>query len=216
MLALSVFLVCPELAVGFVPSMLPELSLLVVGTQVGLHNLVYRIVENLLRLLRLEVVNSVVAVERQTHKDAVEPYLVGVDCLVPVNTFLGARLVLQLLEERLQCQFAALAREEVVHAEDELRGAHIVEVEILIFVACDVSLFVNHLGWIFFQVVDDCLVVGFGISSLEGALSAFVMEIGVEHTFHLNAHYVAPLWLLAEVEQVRLRYALHLAVGEPL
>ena len=32
----------------------PELSLLVVGTQVGLHNLVYRIVENLLRLLRLD------------------------------------------------------------------------------------------------------------------------------------------------------------------
>ena len=103
-----------------------------------------------------------------------------------------------------------------MHAEDELRCAHIVEVEILIFVACDVSLFVNHLGWIFFQVVDDCLVVGFGISSLEGALSAFVMEVGVEHTFHLNAHYVAPLWLLAEVEQVRLRHALHLAVGEPL
>ena len=45
---------------------------------------------------------------------------------------------------------------------------------------------------------------------------AAIAEVGVEHTFHLNAHYVAPLWLLAEVEQVRLRHALHLAVGEPL
>ena len=63
MLALSIFLVCPELAVGFVPCMLPELGLLIVGTQVGLHNLVYRIVENLLRLLRLEVLNGVVALE---------------------------------------------------------------------------------------------------------------------------------------------------------
>ena len=217
MLALSVFLVCPELAVGFVPCMLPELGFLIVGTKVGLHNLVYRIVENLLRLLRLEVLYGVVAVERQPHEDAVEPYLVGVDSLVPVNAFLGARLVLKLFEERLQCQFAALAREEVVHAEDELRGAHIVEIEILIFVACDVSFFVNHLGWIFFQVVDDSLVVGFGISSLEGALPVFVMEVGVEHAFHLNAHHVAPVrFLRAEVEVVWVGSAQHLAVGEPL
>ena len=217
MLALSVFLVCPELAVGFVPCMFPELSLLIVGTEVGLHNLVYCIVENLLCLLRLEVLYGVVAVERQTHEDAVEPYLIGVDSLVPVNAFLGARLVLELLEERLQRQFAALAREEVVHAEDELRCAHIVEVEVLIFVACDVSLLVNHLGRIFFQVVDDGLVVGFGISSLEGALSVFVVEIGVEHTFHLNTHYIAPArFLRTEVEVVWVWSALHLAVGEPL
>lgn len=74
----------------------------------------------------------------------------------------------------------------------------------------------THLGWIFFQVVDDSLVVGFGISSLEGALSVFVVEVGVEHAFHLNAHHVAPArFLRAEVEVVWVGSALHLAVGEP-
>ena len=101
MLALAVFLVCPELLMGLIPCVLPELSLLIVGAIVGLHHLVYRIVEILLCLLGLHGLYGIVAVERQSHEDAVEPYLVGVDSLVPVNSLLGARLVLQLLEECL-------------------------------------------------------------------------------------------------------------------
>ena len=170
MLALSVLLVSPELFVSLVPGMLPQLGLLVVCAVISLDHLVYGIVQNLLRLLRLQVLYGIVAVERQAHEDTVQPNLVGIDSLVPVNAFLGARLVLKLLEQGLQCQFVSLAREEVLHAEYKLRRAHVVEVEILVFIAGDVSLLVNHLRRIFLQIFDDALVVGSALCALEGIL----------------------------------------------
>ena len=136
---------------------------------------------------------------------------------MPIYAFLGARLVLQLLEEGLQGKFCALAREEVVHAKDELRRAHIVEVEILIFITCDVALLVNHLGRIFLQIVDDSLIVGFSVATLEGALAILVGEVSVEHTFHLDAHHITPTgFVWREIEVVWMSHTLHFTVGEPL
>ena len=68
---------------------------------------------------------------------------------MPINTFLGTRLLLQLLEECLQCLVGTLRREEVVHTEDEFSRANIVEIEILVLVSSDIALFVNHLGRVF-------------------------------------------------------------------
>ena len=180
MLALSVLLVSPELLVGLVPGMLPQLGLLVVCTVVGLDHLVNGIVQNLLRLLRLQVLHGIVAVEWQAHEDTVQPNLVGIDSLVPIYTFLGARLVLELLEQGLQSLFISLVRKKVLHAEDKLRRANVVEIEILIFIAGDVSLLVNHLGRIFLQIVDDALVVGSALGTLKcifGVKGALVLII---------------------------------------
>ena len=175
MLALSIFLVSPELLMRLIPSMFPELSLLIVCTLVSLDHLVNGIIKVFLCLLWFHGLHRIVAVERQAHKDTVEPNLVGIDSFVPINTFLGTRLLLQLLEECLQCLVGTLRREEVVHTEDEFRRAHIVEIEILVLVLSDIALFVNHLGRVFLQVVEDSLIVGFSILSLESALVVLII-----------------------------------------
>ena len=90
-----------------------------------------------------------------------------------------------------------------MHAQDKLGSTHIVEVEVFVFVASDVALLVDHLGRIFLQVVED------------GAVAFLVVLVGVEHSLHLDTHYIAPLGLAAEVEQVRVGHTFHLAVGEP-
>ena len=79
---------------------------------------------------------------------------------MPIYSFLGARLVLELLEKGLQCQFIALGREEVLHTEDELGCAYIVEIEVLILVAGDITLLIYHLCRIFLQIFEDAVVVG--------------------------------------------------------
>ena len=90
-----------------------------------------------------------------------------------------------------------------MHAQDELGSTHIVEVEVFVFVASDVAFLIDHLGRIFLQVVED------------GIVAFLVVLVGVEHSLHLDTHYIAPLGLAAEVEQVRVGYTLHLAIGEP-
>ena len=67
--------------------------------------------------------------EGQSHEDAVEPYLVGVDGLVPEHLVdIGAWLVLQLLHHVLDGQQVLLFWPEVVHAGHKVAGADIVEV----------------------------------------------------------------------------------------
>ena len=79
---------------------------------------------------------------------------------MPIYAFLGARLVLELLEEGLQCQLIALGREEVLHAENKLGCAYIVEIEVFVLVAGDVTLLIYHLCRIFLQIFEDAVVVG--------------------------------------------------------
>ncbi len=52
----------------------------------------------------------------QTHEDAVEPHLVGVDGFMPVNTLFCARLILHLLHEGLHRLEVFLFGEVLVHA----------------------------------------------------------------------------------------------------
>ena len=80
-----------------------------------------------------------------------------------------------MLEECLQCLVGTLRREEVVHTEDEFSRANIVEIEILVLVPSDIALFVNHLGRVFLQVVEDSLIVGFSILALESALVVLII-----------------------------------------
>ena len=186
---------------GLVPSMFPEAGFCIKGALVGLHNLVDDVLVGLLYLLRLQHHGCSLCVEGESHKDAVEPHLISVDGFVPEHAFLGARLVLQLLEECLE-QFKVLFHGvELVHGQQHLAGAHVVEVEVFVFVTLALSVFVDHLGGIFLQPVVNGLV--------------FVGLVGVEHGAHLGAHGIAPARLLGKVEIGDIGHAGHFRVRHP-
>ena len=201
MLRLSGFLISPESGVGFVPCVLPEAGLSVEGALVSLHNLVDNVLVGLLYLLRLQHHGSSFGVEGKSHEDAVEPHLISVDGFVPEHAFLGARLILQLLEERLE-QFEILFHGiELVHGQQHLAWAHVVEVEVFVFVTLALSVFVNHLGGIFLQPVVNGLV--------------FVGLVGVEHGAHLGSYGITPARLLGKVEVGDIGHAGHFRVRHP-
>ena len=180
-----------------------ESGLRVEGALVGHTNLVYRVVVDFLCLLGLHQLAGGQRVERQSHEDAIEPHLVAVDGLVPVDLVLdGARLVLQLLHHKLHGQEVFLLRVVLVHPRDEVASADVVEVVVFQAEAPDVAVAGNHRVGVFAAVGEDVI--------------AAVFQIGVEHGFQLDAHHVAPLGTFGEVEQVGLGHALHLGVGEPL
>ena len=140
--------------------------------------------------------------EGQPHEDAVEPHLVGIDGLVPVDLVgQGARLVLQLPHHSPHGEQVFLFWPLLVHAGDEVAGADIVEVIVEDVVAAYVTLLVNHRVGIFLAIAAYVL--------------AAIAQVSVEHALQLDAHDVAPFGLRGEIEQVRLRRALHLAVGHP-
>ena len=173
------------------------------GALVGDLQLVDGIVVDLHSLLGLQLCGGCQTTEGQAHEDAVEPYLIGIDGLVPEYLVdLGAGLAVQLLHHGLDgCQVLRLGI-EVVHTGDEMPGADIVEVVVEDVIAPDVALGIDHCVGVFLTVLADVL--------------AAVGEIGVEHALEFDTHHIAPLGFGGEVEEVALRLALHLAVGEPL
>ena len=140
--------------------------------------------------------------ERQSHEDAVEPNLVSIDGLVPEHLVgNGARLVLQLLHHGLHGFQVLSLRPILVHACYEVTCTDVVEVIVQNVISADVTLFVNHGVRIFLTILANVL--------------ATIAQIGVQHAFQLNTHDIAPLGTVGEVEQIRLRHALHLAIGQP-
>ena len=190
-----------------------EARLLVEGTLIGNADLVDGIVVNLrgeriLFPLGFRIVGSLYyrgcqRVERQTHEDAVEPHLIRVDGLVPIDLVgLCARLVLQLAHQQLH-RFKILdLRPLLVHAGDEVSCADVVEVIVLDVVAADGAVLANHRIGVLLAIETDVL--------------ATIFQIGVEHALQLNTHHVAPFGLIREVEQVGAWRALHLRIGHPL
>ena len=83
--------------------------------------------------------------KREPHEDSVEPHLIGIDGLVPID-LVGLRtwLVLQLLHERLHGFEILRLRLLLVHAGDEVSRADIVEVVLKDIVALDVTIGINH------------------------------------------------------------------------
>ena len=139
----------------------------------------------------------------QAHEYAVEPHLIGIDGLMPIH-LVGhrARLVLQLLHQRLHGLQVLLLGQLLIHACDKVARADVVEVVVLHLESANLALPVDHRVGVELAVVHDFLVA--------------VAQISVEHAFELNAHHVAPLRAVREVEHVALRLTLHFAVGHPL
>ena len=141
--------------------------------------------------------------EGQSHEDAVEPYLVGVDGFVPEYLVgNGAWLVVQLFHHGLHGQQVLRLGPVLIHAGDEMSGTDVVEIVVQHVISSDVALLVNHLVGVHLAVVVDVLTA--------------IAEVGVQHALQFDAHDVRPLGLLGEVEHVRLWNALHLGIGEPL
>ena len=137
----------------------------------------------------------------QSHEDAVEPHLVGIDGLVPVYALFGAGLFLHLLHEGLHGLEVLLFGEVLIHAGHEVSGTDLVEVVVFQAVAANLALGVDHRVGIHLAIPPDVVVT--------------IFQVGVEHGFQFDTHHVAPLGSLGEVEHVRLGHAFHLRVGHP-
>ena len=173
------------------------------GALIGDADLVDGIVVNLLCLLLGQQVAGCECIERQSHEDAVEPHLIGVDGLMPIHLVnIGTGLVLQLAHHELHGFQVLGFGPLLIHAGNEVSGADVVQVVVLQLIALDAAIVQNHRVGIFLTVAANVLTT--------------ILQIGVEHGFQLDAHDVAPLGFLGKVEHERLRRALHLRVGEPL
>ena len=139
-----------------------EASLGVEGALVGNLQLVHGIVVDGLGLFRLCGNGSCQYTIGQPHEDTVEPHLVGVDGLVPVDLVgNGARLVFQLLHHCLHGQQVLGLRPLLVHACDEVSCADVIEVVVQYVVATDAALRVNHGVGVFLAVLADVLATIF-------------------------------------------------------
>ena len=160
-----------------------QTSLGVEGTLVGDLQLIDGIVVNLNGILRLQLGGGCETAERQSHEDAVEPNLIGVDGFMPEDLVgNGARLVLQLLHHRVDSQLVLGLRIEVVHACHKMTCADIVEVILQDVVTTDVTFLVDHGIGIFLTVLADILTT--------------VCQVSVEHTFEFDTHHIAPFGFL--------------------
>ena len=187
--------------------MLPKTSLGIIGATEGLGYLVNSIVIVLLCLLLALEFLSRESVERQTHIDAVEPYLVSVNLLVPPNALFGARVVLQLLEEDRQSLAHLLLREQTVILQQETCRTDVVEVELVIVVALYRTVLMHHETRVFCHIVrEDGVAIGF---------------VAVEDSLQLQTYAIVPPALrtllgVVEVEVYGVRHSLHLAPCHPL
>ena len=197
MLGESRLVVTPEGVARLVVGMTVQAGLGVKGTFIGDLQLIYGVVVYLVGLFRLQLCGSSQTTEGQSHEDSVEPYLVGVDGLVPEH-LVGNRagLVLQLFHHGVDGQLVLGLGIEVVHACHEMTCADVVEIILEDVVATDVALLVDHRIGIFLAVFADILTA--------------IGQISVEHAFEFDTHDIAPLGLLREVEQEALRHAFHL------
>ncbi len=203
MLAPAGLLVGPEGGVGLVPRVFPQSGLGIVGAAVGLGDLVHGIGPIfLLGFSRAFQSGCGEGVKGQTHVDAVEPHLIGIDSLVPPHALLGSGLFLKLPEERLERLVEIPGRLKAVHAIDKPRGAHIVKVVIFQLIAGDISLLIDHLGGVSAQVIE--------------YLGVTIAQVGIEHAFQFDAHHIAPLGLFGEIEHITLGHPLHLRGHHPL
>ena len=155
MLTLTRLRISPELLMCLVPSVLPKTSCRIVSALVSLCYLVDSIIPVFLSFLIAFELRSCLGVERQSHEDSVEPYLIGIDSLMPEHPFLGAWLVLKLFEDGLHAFENAWLRIELIEVDEEMTGAAVVKVEVLILVTSNCAVGCNHLVGISLAIVED-------------------------------------------------------------
>ena len=203
MLRQSCLLVGPEGVARLVVGVAVQSGLGVQRTLVGRLQLVYGIVVDSRALLGALAGNRCrQTAVGQSHEDAVKPYLVGIDGLVPEDAVsLSARLVLHLRHQQLHGLQVLGFRPLLVHAGNEVARTDVVQVILLDVIVTDAAVPTNHRVGILLTVEADVL--------------ATIFKIGVQHALQFYAHHVAPARLLGKVQHVGARRALHLRVGHP-
>ena len=197
MLGESRFLVCPERLACLVIGMTVETGLRVECPLVSDFQLIHGIVVDTCDGVLLSAFpfwclfgnRGGEGSERQSHEDAVEPYLVGIDGFVPKYLVgNGTGLVLQLFHHQLHGKKVFLLRVFLVHPGHEVSRADVVEVIVEDVEATDVAVGIDHGVGILFAIFQDVLPT--------------IAQIGVEHTLQFDAHHIAPFGLVREIEEV--------------
>ena len=128
------------------------------GAIVGDLQLIHSIVVDLHSLLGLQLCGGCQTTEGQSHEDTIEPYLIGVDGLVPEHlVYLGTRLFFQLLHHGLYGDEIFLLWIKIVHTRHEMTGADIIKVVVEDVIAPDVTFGIDHRIGIFLTVLADVL-----------------------------------------------------------
>ena len=177
-------------------------SLWVESALVGLADLVNSIIVNLLCLLWAKQVAGSEASIGQPHEYAVEPHLICIDCLVPIYSLLGARLLVELLHESLHSLEILSLGVFLIHTGHEMARTNLIKIIVFQLICTNLAFVVDHRVGVKLAVFADVV--------------ATISKIGVEHGFEFYTHYIAPSWRLCEVEHIRLRHSLHLRIGQPL
>ena len=116
---------------------------------------------------------------------------------MPPDTLVSTGLVLKLAHQQVECQRVLLGREQLIVSHQEVARTDVVEVEVIVLVACDVALCVDHLGRIFLEIVAQFLVAIGGID--------------IEHPVEFHPRLVRPVRHPGrEVEIVGMWRPLHL------
>ena len=144
MLRESGLIVAPEHLAALVPCVAVKARLGVVGAVVGAFHLIDGIVIDGLGEFGSIDLRSGQDAERKTHENTVEPHLIGIDGLVPVDTLVSAGLVVELTHEGIHSLDVSLLGEILIHAVDKMSRAHIVEIVGIQLVMLDCSVRCNH------------------------------------------------------------------------
>ena len=144
MLRQTCLLVCPEHLVSLVPCVAVESCLWVESALVSLAYLVNGIVVDFLSLLGLQQHVGCKGTVGQSHENSVEPHLIGINCLVPIYTFLCAWLLVELLHECLHGSEVLCLWIKTIHTGHKVSRTYLVEVIVLYFVCLYCSFGVYH------------------------------------------------------------------------
>ena len=122
---------------------------------------------------------------------------------MPPDTLVSTGLVLKLAHQQVECQRVLLGWEQLIVSHQEVAGTDVVEVEIIVLIACDIALRVDHRGRVLLEIFAQPLVAIGGID--------------VKHPVELYSRLVRPVRHPdREIEMVRMWCPLHFRSCNPL
>ena len=117
--------------------------------------------------------------EWQSHEYAIEPYLMAVYGFVPVDAVSHcARLAVELVQQSAYGSLCACGWSQLVHSRYEMSCAHIVKVEVVVFVSSYFAIGCDHRVDIVLAIASDVITA--------------ISKVCVEDGFKFDAHHITP------------------------
>ena len=202
MLTLPGHLVGPEHQTRLVVGVAAEASLGVESAGVGTFHLMCGVGPDRVSLSLGTVERGGVGAEGEPHEDPVQPDLIGIDSLVPVDAVGDrARLLVELAEHSQDSSLDAIGGKVLLILDDEMTRADIVDIVVEETVACDSPIGGDHSVDIHLEVVVEV------VSAIDSP--------GVEDTLEGEATVVAPADTCASLWASGVRDALDLGGSHP-